>query len=122
MMGRSRVIGNGGFLMATATPAPLPGSLTLIVEGMSCASCVKRVEAVAARVPGVAESSVNLASEKLTVRTREGFSPTALAKAVRKAGYGVAARRLEVAVEGMTCASCVRRVATAVAQARKSGV
>src|SRR3546814_5718523 len=77
MMGRSRVNGNGGFLMATATPAPLPGSLTLIVEGMSCASCVKRVEAVAGRVPGVAESSVNLASEKLTVRTREGFSPTA---------------------------------------------
>src|SRR3546814_8481778 len=100
MMGRSRVIGNGVFLMATATPAPVPGSLTLIVEGMSCASCGKRVEAVAARVPGVAESSVNLASEKLTVRTREGFSPTALAEAVRKAGYGVAARRLDVAVEG----------------------
>src|SRR3546814_11561924 len=80
---------------------------------MSCASCVKLVEAFAARVPGVAESSVNLASEKLTVRTREGFSPTALAEAVRKAGYGVAARRLDVAVAGMACASCVRRVENA---------
>src|SRR3546814_6742966 len=87
-----------------------------MVEGRSWGSGGKRVEAVAARVPGVAESSVNLASEKLTVRTREGFSPTALAEAVRKAGYGVAARRLDVAVEGMTCASCVRRVENAVAK------
>src|SRR3546814_21117037 len=98
MMGRSRVIGNGGFLMATATPAPLPGSLTLIVEGMSCASCVKRVEAVAARVPGLAASSVNLASEKMTVRPPEGFPPTALDEAVGKAGYGVPRARPEVAV------------------------
>jgi Cu+-exporting ATPase len=91
-----------------------PDTLTLTIEGMSCASCVKRVETVAGRVPGVEDSSVNLASESLTLRTGEGFSAGALAVAVKKAGYGVAPRKLEIAVEGMTCASCVRRVENAI--------
>jgi Cu+-exporting ATPase len=91
-----------------------PDTLTLTIEGMSCASCVKRVETVAGRVPGVEDSSVNLASESLTLRTGEGFSADALAVAVKKAGYGVAPRKLEIAVRGMTCASCVRRVENAI--------
>src|SRR3546814_214345 len=114
MMGRSRVIGNGGFLMAPVTRTSLPDTLTLTVEGMSCASCVKRVETVAGRLPGVVESSVNLANESLTVRAGPGFSVGALAEAVRKAGYSITARKLEIAVTGMTCASCVKRVENAI--------
>jgi Cu+-exporting ATPase len=100
--------------MPSQTAQPASSTLTLTVEGMSCASCVKRVETVAGRVPGVAESSVNLASESLTVRTGAGFSVATLAEAVKKAGYGIAPRKLEIAIQGMTCASCVRRVENAI--------
>src|SRR3546814_17504808 len=100
MMGRSRVIGNGGFLMAPVTRTALPDTLTLTVEGMSCASCVKRVETVAGRLPGVVESSVNLANESLTVRAGHGFSVGALAEAVRKAGNSNPAPTPENAVKG----------------------
>jgi len=61
--------------------------LIIPVEGMSCASCVKRVEKAAAKVPGVATSAVNFATESLTVEPSEGFSAATLAEAIRKAGY-----------------------------------
>src|SRR3546814_11997659 len=84
MMGRSRVIGNRGFLMAPVTRTALSDTLTLTVEGMSCASCVKRVETVAERVPGVVESSDTLANESLTVRAGPGLSVGAVADDTRR--------------------------------------
>jgi P-type Cu+ transporter len=61
----------------------------LAVEGMTCASCARRVERALARVPGVAEASVNLATERASVVAAEG-APTleALIAAVTAAGYG----------------------------------
>lgn len=61
--------------------------LIIPVEGMSCASCVKRVEKAAAKVPGVATSAVNFATESLTVEPSDGFSAALLAEAIRKVGY-----------------------------------
>ena len=65
--------------------------LTIPVEGMTCASCVRRVETGAAKVPGVEKSIVNFATKKLTVETGEGFDPEALEKAIVKLGYEVPA-------------------------------
>jgi len=98
----------------------------LAIEGMTCASCVARVEKKLTRLPGVAEASVNLATEK----ARVSYDPTSvtlpqLVGAVESAGYR--ARPLaappvpaavattgeawqELAISGMTCASCVARV------------
>ncbi|MCD7060260.1 heavy metal translocating P-type ATPase [Pelagibacterium xiamenense] len=90
-------------------------ALVLPVEGMTCASCVQRVETAASGVEGVASATVNLASETLTITTTPGFSTARLAEAVKSAGYDVETRTLEIGVEGMTCASCVRRVETAIA-------
>src|SRR6478736_2554155 len=64
--------------------------LSLPIEGMTCASCVRRVEKALAKVPGVQEASVNLATE----RARVVFDPAAttveaLGAAVEKAGYRV---------------------------------
>ncbi|MCO5730943.1 heavy metal translocating P-type ATPase [Rhizobium sp. SSA_523] len=73
--------------------------LTIEVEGMSCASCVRRVENAAAKVPGVARSSVNFASESLTVEPGEGFSAPALADAIRKAGYQPKAESVTLTLE-----------------------
>ena len=63
---------------------PSSSELELAIEGMTCASCVKRVE----KVPGVAQAQVNLATE----RARVAFDPTAadaqaLVDAVGKIGY-----------------------------------
>ncbi len=61
------------------------------VTGMTCASCVARVEQALASVPGVVSASVNLASEKATVEYLEGTEPADLRRAVKDAGYELGA-------------------------------
>ncbi|WP_026186956.1 heavy metal translocating P-type ATPase [Ensifer sp. BR816] len=63
-------------------------TLELGIEGMSCASCVGRVEKVLKTVPGVVEAHVNLASERASIRLVRGLATTdMLLEAVRSAGY-----------------------------------
>jgi Cu+-exporting ATPase len=57
------------------------------VGGMTCASCVARVEEALSSVPGVISASVNLASEKATVEYLDGTELADLRQAVRDAGY-----------------------------------
>jgi Cu+-exporting ATPase len=67
---------------------------TFGVTGMTCASCVGRVERALKKVPGVLEATVNLANEKATVRYLAGEAePVDFEKAVEGAGYGVAPLR-----------------------------
>ena len=98
------------------------------VEGMTCASCVNRIERYLRKVDGVEQASVNLATETASIRYDTGRASLAdLGRAVEAAGYGprldradggepseqtVASRSRTVvlAVEGMTCASCVNRI------------
>jgi len=84
------------------------------VKGMTCASCVSRVERALKKVPGVSQATVNLASERAAVlHDRRASNIEDLFKAVEDAGYEARRESLTVGVEGMTCASCVRRVETA---------
>lgn len=83
---------------------------TLPVEGMTCASCVARVEKALATVPGVVEATVNLATETANVRADRAMPITTLRAAVEKAGYTVKDETVSLSIEGMTCASCVARV------------
>jgi Cu+-exporting ATPase len=71
--------------MRAPTDAP-PGLIELQVEGMTCASCVTRVEKALKKVPGVVDATVNLATERARVRA-PGVGIDALAAAVEKAGY-----------------------------------
>ncbi|VVE21451.1 Copper-exporting P-type ATPase A [Pandoraea iniqua] len=84
------------------------------IEGMTCASCVTRVEKALRRVPGVANATVNLATETAAVEASPDVTPSALLGAVEHAvsdaGYQVAEQSFELAIGGMTCASCVGRV------------
>ncbi len=57
------------------------------VTGMTCASCVARVEEALKSVPGVVSVAVNLASEKATVEYLDSVEVTDLRRAVRDAGY-----------------------------------
>ncbi|MBB4062952.1 heavy metal translocating P-type ATPase [Gellertiella hungarica] len=84
------------------------------VEGMTCASCVRRVEKAIAAVPGVTAATVNLATESADV-TLDPAASGAVIAAIEKAGYAVPEETVTLDIEGMTCASCVRRVEKALA-------
>ena len=85
-------------------------AISLPIEGMTCASCVGRVEAALAKVEGVGSVSVNLATERADIHPAAPVDRMALIQAIEKVGYDVPASTVELAVEGMTCASCVGRV------------
>ncbi|WP_284089460.1 heavy metal translocating P-type ATPase [Acinetobacter pittii] len=88
-----------------------PYSETLPIEGMTCASCVGRVEKALKKVENVEIANVNLATEKAVVYSNQPIQREALVKAVERAGYDVPkAAPVELSIEGMTCASCVARV------------
>ncbi len=73
--------------MDTKAPLPLP-SLDIGIGGMTCASCVMRVEKALKKVPGVQDASVNLATESARVVFAPGEQTEALLRrAVRDAGY-----------------------------------
>jgi P-type Cu+ transporter len=95
--------------MMSSTAKPAIG-FSFKIDGMTCASCVARVEKALRAVPGVLQASVNLATEKATVQTVPDTGFEALASAVSKAGYDVPATTFALSVSGMTCASCVSRV------------
>jgi P-type Cu+ transporter len=85
--------------------------VTIPVVGMTCASCVRRVERALIGREGVAESSVNFASEKATVAyDPQTTSSDELIGTIRDVGYGADVRETNFGVTGMTCASCVGRV------------
>lgn len=87
-----------------------PAAITLSIVGMSCASCVGRVEAALAKVDGVGKVSVNLATERADIQPAGTIDHAQLIQAVEKAGYEVAPQSVDLAVQGMNCASCVGRV------------
>ena len=97
-------------MTAAATELRLP------IDGMTCASCVRRVERALAQVPGVQEASVNLATEVASLRVNAADPAAARALAARardaveRAGYPVPQMVLRLRIDGMTCASCVGRV------------
>ncbi|MDF3043500.1 MAG: heavy metal translocating P-type ATPase, partial [Thermomicrobiales bacterium] len=76
--------GNDATTLTSASEAILP------IEGMTCASCVRRVEKGLERVPGVSAANVNLATERATVAYDPAVADLAtLRTAVERAGYRV---------------------------------
>jgi copper-(or silver)-translocating P-type ATPase len=88
-------------------------SVAIPVEGMSCASCVGRVEAALRKVQGVHEVAVNLATESARIDFAPGTPFVELVRAIEKAGYDVPPTTSELTIGGMSCASCVGRVEAA---------
>jgi Cu+-exporting ATPase len=92
-------------------------SISLPVAGMTCASCVGRVEKVLGGLDGVSNASVNLTTEKASVDyDPANTGPEAIAEAIEKTGFSVPAASVELSVGGMTCASCVARVERVIGQ------
>jgi Cu+-exporting ATPase len=103
---RNTTVRTGGALAAS------PERLVVPVQGMTCASCVAHVEKALARVAGVERVAVNLATESAAVEGH-ALDPQALARAVDAAGYSVPTQSLRLEIEGMSCATCVARLETA---------
>lgn len=104
-------------LQQDANPSVSAGTrLSLPVEGMTCASCVGRVERALKAVPGVQTAAVNLATERADVTFTGLADPQAAVRAIESAGYNVREETTELAIEDMTCASCVGRVEKALAK------
>ena len=107
-----------------APPAPSPASARptaptgggpsrhwdLPIAGMTCASCAGRVERALRRLPGAQGVAVNLATERAALDLGAAVDGAALREAVVAAGYTVPAWTLDLAIGGMTCASCTGRV------------
>ena len=84
---------------APAATSDLSAEIQLPIEGMSCASCVNRIERFLRKTPGVAEASVNLATEVATGRyLPEIAGLDELARAIEAAGYEI--RQLPTATDG----------------------
>lgn len=86
-------------------------TLSLKVEGMSCAACARRIEKGLAKIPGVSESNVNFAMERATV----SYDPQQvtlgdLVETIEKLGFGVARTQIQLQLKGMSCAACAARI------------
>jgi Cu+-exporting ATPase len=76
---------------AESSSTPTTIDVNFPVTGMTCASCVNRVERTLDKVAGVEHAAVNLATERATVSYDPRQTTVAdIAAAVERAGYGVA--------------------------------
>jgi len=87
----------------------------LVVKGMTCASCSARIERVLGAEEGVAKASVNLAAETIDLQwDAEKLSLVEIAGKVKGLGFELEIpsdeHRVELAISGMTCASCSARI------------
>ena len=86
-------------------------SVSLSIEGMSCASCVGRVDRALSGLEGIGDVSVNLANEtaRMTVDGPEA------ADKLDELGYPARRASVTLNITSMSCASCVGRVDKAIA-------
>jgi Cu+-exporting ATPase len=102
---RLKSIEEKGISRADTTHVVMP------ILGMTCASCVGRIETALLRIPGVIAAQANLASEMAEVAfVPERVTTPDLVRVVEDAGYGVREEKRELVIEGMTCAGCVARL------------
>ncbi|MDT8976650.1 heavy metal translocating P-type ATPase [Paenibacillus sp. chi10] len=84
---------------------------TLPIEGMTCAACATRIEKGLNRMDGIAEASVNLASERAAVQyDGDAVTLQQVVDKIEHLGYKVPVETLDLQIEGMTCAACSTRI------------
>jgi Cu+-exporting ATPase len=90
---------------------------SILITGMSCASCAARIERGLSALEGVKRATVNLATEKAAVEyDPEAVAEERLTAAIEKLGYGASleapeeSSRVDLRLMGMSCASCAARI------------
>jgi Cu+-exporting ATPase len=84
------------------------------ITGMSCASCVAKIEKGLSKMSGISDAKVNFATEKATIT----FNPSRVhmgdfISTIRDLGYEAGMDKLVLPIQGMSCASCVKKVENA---------
>ncbi|MGL5041685.1 MAG: heavy metal translocating P-type ATPase [Culicoidibacterales bacterium] len=94
---------------------------TVDIEGMTCQSCVQRVEKAVKKLPGVKMINVNLITEKIAIE----YDPKLVQieeviETMAKIGYKgkvlETQKKVVIPIEGMTCASCAQKIEKALAK------
>ncbi len=99
--------------MGSALPLTMPAgtrAFKVDIGGMSCASCVARIEKSLRGIPGVLNADVNLGMESAHLIAERTVDFNQVQQAIEKAGYHIATQDIDLDIEGMRCASCVGRV------------
>lgn len=95
--------------------------ITVHIDGMSCASCARRVEKALKETEGVNKALINFAAEKASIQFEPGITNIEkILEAVRRAGYRARLEDVEnqekgietvtFKLTGMSCVSCAQRV------------
>ncbi|MFW7381123.1 MAG: heavy metal translocating P-type ATPase [Oligoflexus sp.] len=80
------------------------------IKGMTCASCVSRIEKALKSVDGVLDVTVNLGAEAARLRLKDRSILPQVGAAIAQAGYEPVSQEFELKIGDMSCASCVGRV------------
>ena len=91
-------------------PGTAPETARFRLEGMTCASCVGRVERALKAVPGVESAAANFGTGEASVSFHPPATRETMAAALARAGYPAVPETVTLSVEGMTCAACTGRV------------
>ncbi len=88
--------------------------LDLPIKGISCASCVAKIEKGLSQLSGVADARVNFATQRAAIT----FDPSQVrtsdfVQTIQDLGYEARSEKVTLPVQGMSCASCVEKVQTA---------
>ena len=83
---------------------------TVQIEGMTCASCVARVEKALKKIEGVVSAHVNLSTEKASISADHVIPCAEIIQKIERAGFKVVQQKFELDIEGMSCASCTARI------------
>ncbi|HEY4707792.1 MAG TPA: heavy metal translocating P-type ATPase [Thermodesulfobacteriota bacterium] len=104
--------------MGAGKPAPASGAkvktVVLPITGMSCTSCAERIEKGLTGLSGIVTASVNFAAENITV----SYDPdkvhlNAFVQTIKELGYHAGVESVSIPVQGMSCASCVKKITDA---------
>lgn len=86
-------------------------TIDLGITGMTCATCSNRIEKALSRKKGIVFGSVNLATEVAKIEFNpEDISEADVVQTIKNTGFGVKTSVVELAITGMTCATCVGRI------------
>lgn len=87
------------------------GKVTLKIKDMSCAACAVRIEKGLRQLPGVERAEINLALEQAIIEFNQAAVRIKdITDTIEGLGYSVPADKVELRIEGMSCAACSARV------------
>jgi Cu+-exporting ATPase len=88
--------------------------IDLPIRGMSCASCVEKIETGLSKLEGVKEAAINFAAEKGSVLYDPSrVSVSRIVREIENIGYGSRVEEITIPIRGMSCASCVEKIEAA---------